>query len=276
MSDAAGGTIRLLTVSDIPAALQLSVVAGWNQTADDWRLLLDLAPEGCFCIEADGIVAATTTLLCYGRQLAWIGMVLTHTDFRRRGFAKNLLAHALARADALRIETVKLDATEDGQPLYARLGFSPEQPVERWVRPSSHSSGQRQVASHDPSSTWSGVDAEAFGADRSELLRKLQQRGQHLANAGAYLFARPGRHTAYTGPCVATDAVAARELFQVAIDTSVAGAWAWDLLPRNRAASALANDLGFAPQRQLMRMSRGRELRGKEHLIFALAGFELG
>jgi hypothetical protein len=125
-------------------------------------------------------------------------------------------------------------------------------------------------------STWPGCDAEAFGADRSELLQKLQQRGQHFSSSSAYLLTRPGRNTAYLGPCVAADASAARDLFEVAIATPAAGGWAWDLLPRNRDATALANDLAFAPQRRLMRMSRGRELRAREHLICAIAGFELG
>jgi hypothetical protein len=38
----------------------------------------------------------------------------------------------------------------------------------------------------------------------------------------------------------------------------------------------MARDLGFTPQRHLMRMVRGKELRAHEELIFALAGFELG
>ena len=53
---------RNLEINDLPAALELSTLAGWNQTADDWRLLLELAPSGCFGIEVDGRVVATATL----------------------------------------------------------------------------------------------------------------------------------------------------------------------------------------------------------------------
>jgi hypothetical protein len=52
--------------------------------------------------------------------------------------------------------------------------------------------------------------------------------------------------------------------------------WSWDLFPKNISAVAMARDLGFTPQRHLMRMVRGKELRAHEELIFALAGFELG
>ena len=72
-------------------------------------MLLELAPAGCFAIEVDRLVAATTTLLCHGARLAWIGMVLTKPQYRHRGLARRLLAHALDQADALGIETVKLE-----------------------------------------------------------------------------------------------------------------------------------------------------------------------
>jgi hypothetical protein len=39
---------------------------------------------------------------------------------------------------------------------------------------------------------------------------------------------------------------------------------------------ALARDLGFSPKRHLLRMARGKELRQKENVIHAIAGFELG
>ena len=76
---------RPLEHRDMREALSLSTASGWNQTADDWRLLLELDSEGCLAVECDGLLAATTTLVCYGRQLGWIGMVLTRPEFRRRG-----------------------------------------------------------------------------------------------------------------------------------------------------------------------------------------------
>src|SRR6266566_1997328 len=96
-------TIRTLAASDIPAAFELSTLAGWNQTANDWQLLLDLSPDRCFGIEAGGRVVATASLLCYGNRLGWIGMVLTRSEYRHRGFAKRLFVRALDHADSLGI-----------------------------------------------------------------------------------------------------------------------------------------------------------------------------
>jgi predicted GNAT family N-acyltransferase len=113
--------MRLLRQQDIVVAAQLSAEAGWNQTPDDWRMLLQLNPENCFGIDADGQLVSTATLTCYGVQLAWIGMVLTSRNYRRRGFARSLLLRAIQRADELGVESLKLDATDQGQPLYESL-----------------------------------------------------------------------------------------------------------------------------------------------------------
>src|SRR6202030_77785 len=128
-------TLRMLRAGDLPAACQLSAQAGWNQTEEDWRMLLELAPKTCLAIEVNGQLAATTTLLCYGQRLAWIGMVLTKQEVQRRGFAKKLFREALRQADEMGIETIKLDATEQGQALYEQFGFRGEQEIARWSRP---------------------------------------------------------------------------------------------------------------------------------------------
>lgn len=271
------GMIRKLTASEIPAALELSTEAGWNQTIADWGTLIDLAPEGCLAIEVDGELAATTTLLSYGQRLAWIGMVLTRIRYRGRGFARRLMTEALALADRMQIKTVKLDATDQGQPMYEKFGFRCEEGVERWWRAGHKEfagAGANQLKeSHEG---WRELDLQAFGADRTELLSKLAWKNPPLWLGNSYLFSRAGRLTSYLGPCVCESSEAARTLMEKALQRGAAGGWSWDLLPRNEAALALARSLGFTPKRHLTRMVRGKELRPKEAAIYAIAGFELG
>jgi hypothetical protein len=78
------------------------------------------------------------------------------------------------------------------------------------------------------------------------------------------------------GPCVASSSGAARGLIQSTLLAAQQGGWLWDLFVENKNATALATELGFAPQRHLMRMVRGNDLRGNEASVFALAGFEVG
>jgi GNAT superfamily N-acetyltransferase len=266
---------RLMGVEDTAAAFELSSAAGWNQTPEDWQMLRDLAPDGCFALEADGRLVSTTTLLCYQQRLAWIGMVLTKPEYRSRGFARQLLASALERADSLEVETIKLDATDQGRPLYETFEFQAEQPVERWFRPGSSKSISGLQHPLLPKHLLD-CDSEAFGADRSAVLQRLLPRSSVYADANAYLLARPGRTTEYLGPCVASDPVAARKIINSIIHDSTHTSWSWDLLPGNRYAVALASELGFTPQRSLTRMTRGKPLRGRDDMVYAIAGFELG
>ncbi len=273
--------LRLMNTGDFTAALELSCAAGWNQTYEDWHMLLEVAPDGCFGIEADGRLVATTTLLCYEQRLAWIGMVLTHPKYRGRGFARRLVCAALDRVDSLGIEIVKLDATEQGRSLYSDLGFQAEQAVERWFRsemlqsqtPDSRSSGLEHPLSLPQ--TTRDLDAQAFGADRSTMLQKLVQRSNLYSSPDAFLFARAGCATEYLGPCVAADPAAARAIIATLINASHSS-WSWDLLPASQSAVSLASELGFTRQRSLTRMVRGKPLRGREDMIYAIAGFELG
>jgi GNAT superfamily N-acetyltransferase len=274
MIEAGSEKLRRLRIEDIPAAFQLSVQASWNQTEEDWRTLLELSPGGCLAMEVDGHLSATTTLLCYGRRLAWIGMVLTSLEYRRRGLARMLLANALEQADKMGIETIKLDATDQGKPLYERFGFHGEQEIERWSRPG-ESSARLPTGRTNVEEPWRDFDSRVFGADRSELLNRLAQRNPPISISNSYLFSRLGRVSSYLGPCIGENPDTARRLIEECVQNTRYG-WFWDLFPRNQEAVALARDLGFSPQRHLLRMARGKELHEKVKTIYAIAGFELG
>jgi GNAT superfamily N-acetyltransferase len=269
-------TLRVLTSSDLPQALGLSSSAGWNQTAADWQRLLDLAPETCFGIELDGCLAATATLLPYGRGLAWLGMVLTRRDFQHRGLASVLVAHCLEIAGALGIETVKLDATDQGQPIYERLGFVAERGIERWAWSGACGvNGGTGVSA--PLLSLAALDFEAFGADRMKLLKLL---AAPVTTENGFALWRPGHFANYLGPCVARNQDAARRLLAGCLaqesGADAAQKWLWDVFPDNAPALELARDLGFQPVRRLMRMRRGPAIAERTSLVYAAAGFELG
>jgi ribosomal protein S18 acetylase RimI-like enzyme len=267
------GHFRLLRAEDVTGAMELSRLARWNQTQDDWEMMLRLDPLGCFAIETDGLIAATATLLCYGNRLAWIGMVLTRPEYRRRGFAQRLMESALKRAADLKIESIKLDATPQGQPLYEKLGFKTEQIVERWFR--DENSPVLRIES-SPSQYSLEMDSEAFGANRSTLLQILASRNAPHTIGEAYCFSRRGTRARYLGPCVAQTQKAARAVIEHTLRDPSESGWFWDLLSANKNAIRLAEEFGFAPQRRLERMVLGNSLPQNDEMVYAIAGFELG
>jgi ribosomal protein S18 acetylase RimI-like enzyme len=269
------GNLRLLCTDDLANAIELPRLAGWNQTIEDWQTLLRLDPQACFCIELDGRIVATTTLFCYGRRLAWIGMVLTRPEYRRMGFAQRLVQAALERTADLKIESIKLDATPEGQPLYEKLGFQTEQIVERWFRAGLQDRApEKPGPSPDPYPLQ--LDLEAFGADRAALLRQLALRNPPITAADAYCFARNGSRARYLGPCVARVQKAARLVIEQCLRASPESDWFWDLLIANKNALELATEFGFVPRRRLERMVLGTTIEKNDELVYAIAGFELG
>ena len=259
-----------LTTGHIPDAFALSSIADWNQPREDWRMLLGM-PGACFGIEIEGKLVATATLICYGRALGLVGMVLTHPDYRRRGFARALVSHVMEHARTAGVNTLKLDATNEGLPLYESLGFRAEQQVERWKRAS---------FDHTPADT-TGPAAfpwklDACGYDRRHLLERLSGIGEGTANAEAFALSRPGRLNRYLGPCVALNQTAARDVIEATLTRHPEDGWFWDLLAANRDAVALAQDLGFECVRRLTRMTWGPDIPSQDNRIYAIAGLELG
>jgi len=263
--------IRRLFYDDMPAAFRMSYAEGWNQTVEDWFRLLALEPDGCLGIDDDGRLVATNTLLCYGRELAWLGMVLTHPDYRRRGFARQLLGAALELAEGRGIRCIKLDATEKGRYVYLNFGFHDEQPIERWSRPPGPIKAVRNTLSIGiPDGR---LDAAAFGVDRGRFLAAL---GEAACLDDAFVMHRSGSRARYLGPCVAGKASSAQAAISATLASRAEETWFWDLLPRNTQAVTIARSLGFKPVRHLMRMVRGVPVSGDDKLVYATGGFEAG
>lgn len=271
--------VRLLTAADIPEGMRLKEAAGWNQTEADWRRVLALEPEGCFAIECDGEVRATTTAVCFGQELAWVGMVLTDAQYRGRGFARRLMEHTLAYLRGKRVAWIKLDATDMGRPLYERLGFREEGTIERWIKQAGAAPAHSGAVS--PFDFDAALDRQAFGADRSRLLRVLAGvESVSIAGMG-FAMGRPGARATYFGPCVARSAGAARELLAWFLEKHTEDSIYWDILPANGNAVALAREFGFEPVRRLARMAlAGVEnpsaLHHDDTLVYSTAGFEFG
>ena len=70
-------------------AARLSADASWNQTADDWRLLIRHG-HGWGRFTQIGQLVATTLLLPYAQRIAWLGMVLVAERHRHQGVASAL------------------------------------------------------------------------------------------------------------------------------------------------------------------------------------------
>jgi len=276
--------IRLLFESDITSAMRLKDEAGWNQTEADWRRLLLLEPNGCFCAVKDGRVVGTTTTTTYGNELAWVGMVLVDQQHRGEGIATKLMTVALEYLTG-KVHTVKLDATPLGKAVYAKFGFEVESMIERWS-----GTGGTTIANTEARTDRNDVrdllimDRRAFNADRSRLIDKLIEDASvppvfGRATGGAlngYALARSGTKAAYVGPVVTEDPLQLETLLDQIL-SQLAGEGVYiDLNTECAAGSRVLSDRGFVKERDLIRMSTRNLGMKTSPLVFAIAGPEIG
>ncbi len=216
-------TFREMTAQDIPAGLALCRASGWNQVERDWRRFLETQPGGALVAERDSRVIGTVATMRYGRRFAWVAMVLVDPAERSRGVGRALLTRGLSLLDD--VETVRLDATPAGEPLYKTLGFVEEA---RFSRLQLVPGAARMAIAPDPVSAklvtvrplapadWDAVaafDARVFGADRRAMLEWLwagapqyawvARDGEQLVG---YVLGRSGHLFEHLGPVIADDA----------------------------------------------------------------------
>jgi len=281
--------LRLLTRADLPFADSVRALAGWNQTPDDWQRFLATEPDGCFLAEVNGARAGTATTTVYGPDLAWIGMMLVHPVYRRRGIGRALLERCIEYLHGRSVRCIKLDATPLGKKVYDDLGFKDEWTLTRWECLRCH---PRATVFDSRLRTWRDSDArsiepldsEAFGVPRNEIVRALAQQSRYAlvlesqsGSFAGYGFIRSGSQALYLGPLVAGSADAGFRLVEALVAQSAAQKILWDIPDQNDAAVKCAKDHGFTAQRALTRMYLGENSTpGDPQKQFALAGPELG
>lgn len=278
---------RALAPADVEAAGRLVAQAGWNQTADDWRVFLELG-RGFAVHGAGGQLVGTAAVLPYPSGFGWISMVLVDPAFRRGGIATRLLARCVQALKAQGMIPV-LDATPAGREVYRPLGFRDGWAIQRWRRTGSHADAAAPatpaVRSLRPAD-WAAVlelDARAFGCDRAPLLERLRRRSESfccvLEEEGrirGFLLGRDGRVATQLGPVVAEDEAAAISLAGCA-DARLAAPVIVDALERHAGFARWLERNGFERERPYTRMALGRDsLFGDPARTFAIAGPELG
>ena len=267
--------IRLLRMEDLPFAQKVREIAGWNQTDTDWERMIRFEPEGCFLVECDGAPAGTATTTIHKAEVGWIGMVLVHPDFRRRGLATMLLKKCVEYLTP-RTQCIKLDATPAGMMVYEKLGFVEESRLHRWE---GIASGERAESSvrNKVDGVLVEMDRVAFGADRSGFLEALAESSFTTAdpNGEGYGMIREGINASYLGPVVAANSEVGSSLITSLLAQKGGEKIYWDILAENQSAVELATELGFVKQRELIRMRLGESgFEGDSTMQWAITGPE--
>lgn len=260
---------------------QLVVDSHWNQLAADWALFFSLGTiyvvrDGNGDIVGSGAVLPMGASLGGAAQVSWISMILVSPAQRGHGLGRDVFASCLAHVTA-EGRVPMLDATPQGEALYAQFGFEPTWRFTRWRRPR-----QEEVTTDWPADDSAHhllqLDWQALGFDRRALLSEMAGRkgARFMRHGEASSLLRPGRTAVHIGPLHATDEAEGARLLE-AISAAVSDVLVIDVPQGHRLMEAALKAQGFTPERPFVRMvlAKGLKLpKTRTEIMQAVAGPE--
>ena len=203
-----------LRADHLPRAVGLSTALSRPYRQHDWQVAFDLGAG--FAVEVDDRLVATAMWWPYGKSHASVGMIIVDPVMQGRGLGRALM-EALLQATSDR--TVILNATQEGLPLYTKLGFVSRgqvfqhQAVLAEAPELVDGTGDIRVMQASDEKQVRQLDLAASGMDRTALLDTLFDTGTVMVldqgdGASAYACVREFGRGVVIGPVVASGATA--------------------------------------------------------------------
>jgi len=257
--------VRKMEISDMGSLMKLKDAEGWNQLEKDWALLINYKGGVNLLAVLDERIVGTITAINYDNRVAWIGMMLVDRNYRGRGIARLLLLEAIHKLHSC--ESIKLDATPAGRPVYLKLGFKDEYTLYRMTNPSLSTFSLIDVAAKPGQMLSADIpdvaafDKKVFGADRTALIRLLYESYPELAGLlkknnriSGFCLGRRGQYFTQIGPVSATSSRGVKALLQSAFDQLKGRAVVVDLCADKTEIKGWLEAGGFVSQRPFERM----------------------
>lgn len=282
-----GFIVRRAGPDDVSKAMRLSVAEGWNQTENDWRLLIDSPQNICMLVERGENIIGTTAAMNYSNKIIWIGMVLVDKMFRGQGVSRLLLMNILEQVAPV---SVKLDATSEGQPVYKKFNFTDEYAILRMVHPAVNDFAEEENVDilHGPKCLkyGSGIiacDEAIFGAGRTALIEFLLHQYPekvflltHNFLIQGFALGRAGNKYHQIGPVYASNTGDAKGLIAKALKKLINQPVVVDVpADKNHLIEWLVS-IGFTMQRRFVRMYRNENVPGIIARQYLVCGPEFG
>jgi len=260
-----GVTIRSIKISDISGSLSLSNAEVWNQTAEDWKFLIETPVNFCLLAEIDNKIVGTVTAMNYSNAVAWIGMVLVHKDYRGQGISKLLLTNIFKKTNSCK--SVKLDATPAGQAIYEKHGFKDEYLIARMINPSVEKLSmleydiKPELIQLNDVREIAALDKIVFGAGRGPLIEYIVKQshgnGWLLKRNNivtGFILGRAGNKYHHIGPLVASATMDAEILISKALQNLINRPVTVDVLYDKENLINWLSKIGFTKERHFIRM----------------------
>ncbi|PFL43317.1 GNAT family N-acetyltransferase [Bacillus cereus] len=165
--------LREEQIGDIVA---LSSYIGWDYNREEVETIFNSGIVYGVWNERKKLIASAAIIL-YGEALASIGMVIVHPDYKGRGIAKMITNSCMNSVSAQ--TPFMLIATDEGKPLYKKLGFKVVSYVSKYIC-NSYNANHKCAENEEYMMVYKESDLEgiikidkgAFGTSRNEFLKQ--------------------------------------------------------------------------------------------------------
>lgn len=169
---------------DIPQLINLSELVGWDYSLEEIKTIFQSGIVYGGKNERREIIASAAIIL-YGEKLASLGMVIVHPQYKGKGIGRKI-TEACIRSVSEKT-SIMLIATEEGRPLYERLGFQVVRHISKYicnqyVTPKDYDRNEQHIFMDYDKGDSNGIvklDETAFGVNRSNFIqRRIEQSEQ--------------------------------------------------------------------------------------------------
>lgn len=121
--------IRVLDLPEIETLLGWAKAEGWNPGLADAAPFRAADPQGFIGCFVDDVMIAGISAVRYGSDFGFIGLYITHADFRGRGYGRRVWDAGIGHLEG---RTIGLDGVPEQQANYRSMGFLPDYETFRW------------------------------------------------------------------------------------------------------------------------------------------------
>ncbi len=277
-----GLRIRAMATSDLNLAADWAAAEGWNPGLADMPCFASIDPTGFLVGEFEGRPAAIISNVNYSADFAFLGFYIVRPDLRGRGLGIAIWNAALAHSGA---RVVGLDGVVAQQENYRKSGFALAYRNIRYGGAPANFEATCEGALPLGEVLFDLLardDARCYPADRPTFLRAWFDAPGHVGRAlvrdgdlAGWGIIRPCRNGRRIGPLYAVDSPAAESILS-ALANSGEGEIFIDVPEPNRAAVALAEELGMKPCFETARMYTGTIRPVAVDRIFGVTTLEVG
>ncbi|MBW9065937.1 GNAT family N-acetyltransferase [Rhizobium herbae] len=242
----------------VRGALALSRAAGWAHRREDWEMIRSLS-EGRVALTGDRVVG-TALMTPFGDTCSAINMIIVDESQRGRGLGRKLTTAVLGLAGE---RECRLTATNDGLPLYEKLGFVATHQIFRHQGIAGKAGAPENVEWIGPDAlpAVKALDRTAFGADRDALYNALAKEGSFAAirkgdHIVAFAATRLFGKGQVVGPVVAENSEQARDLLAFILSSKEGRIVRVDI-PEQTGLSSPLEDWGLRREGTVIAMVRG-------------------